>query len=340
MFDLFFSHILSVDRFNSAAVAMVFVSLVGLMTGPCWGNANPCLWILLDKICGRLVSKTYNVNRSVTSLQFRGAVILTLYLLITGILAAAALLLERKFALAGFMDPFLLALTLSGGATWSALIKLHHALRGKEGLSKGSYFQVAVSTKTNLNSTDDHGIIRVGIGFVARSFDKGVVAPIFWYLLGGLPGAFFYCGMAAARWSLSKDGFAKGIGTLALKLEEVFGFLPQFFSAIILSMAALMTPKAGMARSFVGLFRSQGYAPYAEGGMPLTSMAYALNVSLGGPVDDAGGSVLKRSWVGSPSSTARVERHHLRQSIYMGIMAFVLLFFFVVLGALAWKILQ
>lgn len=339
MFDLFFSHILSADRFNSAAVALVIVSLFGMIAGPCWGNANPCLWILLDRICGRLVTKTYKVERSVSSLQFRGAVILTFYLLITGILAAVALLIERKFALAGFMDPFLLALTLSGGATWSALIKLHHALRGKEGLSRGSYYQVAVSTKTNLNSTDDHGIIRVGIGFVARSFDKGVVAPIFWYLLGGLPGAFFYCGIAAARWSLSKDGFAKGIGTLALKLEEVFGFFPQFFSAIILTMAALMTPKTGMTRTFVGLFRAKGNAPYAEGGLPLTAMSYALDVSLGGPVEDVSGSVLKRAWVGSPSSTARVERHHLRQAIYMGIMAFVVLFFFVVLGALTWKML-
>ncbi len=69
-------------------------------------------------------------------------------------------------------------------------------------------------------------------------------------------------------------------------------------------------------------------------------MAYALNVSLGGPVEDVSGSVLKRAWVGSSGSTARVDRRHLRQAIYMSIMGFVLVFFFVVLGALMWKMMR
>lgn len=338
MFDLFFSHIFSADRLNAAILAMVLVSLVGMTTGPVWGNANPFLWALLDKICGRMISKTYNTDRSMASLHFRGALFLTLYLLITGILAAVALLIERRFHMAGMMEPVLLTLTLSGGAVWSSLVKLHHAIRGKSGFTKGSYYQVAVSTRTDLNSTDHHGILRSGIGFLATSFDKGVIAPLVWYLLGGLPGAFIYCGIAAARWSLSKDGFAKGIGTLALKLEMVFGILPQILSAILLALGALFTPNAGMTRSFIGMVRRNGAAPYAEGGLPMTALAYALGVSLGGPVQDISGSVLKRAWVGSPKTSARVERHHLRQAIYLNIVAFVLAFMCLVIGLMIWKI--
>ncbi|HOO50830.1 MAG TPA: cobalamin biosynthesis protein [Alphaproteobacteria bacterium] len=343
MSDLFVLHILSPERLNSVLIAMIMVSLIGMMTGPSWGNANPFLWGVLDKICGRLVEKTYNKDRSVASLQFRGGLLLTLYLIITGIVAAIALIIERQFALAGFMDPLLLALTMSGGATWFSLIKLHHALRGaREGksfLSKGSYYQIAVTTRSNLNSTDDHGIIRVGIGMVATTFDKGIVAPIFWYLIGGLPAAYLYCGIAAARWSLSKDGFAKGIGTLALRLENFFGVLPHILSSIVLCLAALATPKAGMTRAFRGLFSKYGQAPYAEGGLAMTAVAHALAVSLGGPVEDIGGSVLKRAWVGPATSSAKVERKHLRQAIYLGIMAVVWLFVFVVLALAAWRFL-
>lgn len=73
-------------------VALIMVSLIGMMTGPVGGNAaNPFLWGFLDRICGRLVSKTYNIDRSVASLQFRGAILLSLYLLITGIVAALAM---------------------------------------------------------------------------------------------------------------------------------------------------------------------------------------------------------------------------------------------------------
>ena len=127
MSDLFVLHILSPERLNSVLFALIMVSLIGMMTGPSWGNANPFLWGILDKICGRLVEKTYNKDRSVSSLQFRGGLLLTLYLIITGIIAAIALIIERKFAFAGFMDPILLALTLSGGATWSSLIKMFYS---------------------------------------------------------------------------------------------------------------------------------------------------------------------------------------------------------------------
>ncbi|MDD3021538.1 MAG: cobalamin biosynthesis protein [Alphaproteobacteria bacterium] len=338
MFDITIFHIFSPDRLNSILVALLMVSLLGMMIGPAWGNTNPLLWGLLDKVCGGLVTKTYNRDRTLKSLHFRGAILLALYLLITGIVAAIALLIERRFSLSGFMDPLLLSFTLSGGATWSALIKLHHALRGKNGLSKGSYYQVAVSTRTNLNSTDDHGIIRVGIGLVACNFDKGLIAPLFWYLIGGLPAAYIYCGIAAARWSLSKDGFSKGIGTLALKLEKFFGVVPQIVASFFIALGALATPNAGMFRTLKGLLRGKGHSPYAEGGLAMTAMAYAMGISLGGPVEDIGGSVLKRAWVGSSSSTARVERRHLRQAIYLGIMSFVWVSLVIILSMAAYKI--
>ncbi len=338
MFDIIVLHIFSPDRLNSVLIALLMVSLLGMMTGPAWGNTNPMLWGLLDKICGGVVVKTYNLDRTLRSLHFRGAILLALYLLITGIIAALALLIERRFSLAGFMEPVLLSLTLSGGATWSALIKLHHALRGKNGLSKGSFYQVAVSTRTNLNSTDDHGIIRVGIGLIASNFDKGFVAPVFWYLIGGLPAAYLYCGIAAARWSLSKDGFAKGMGTLALALEKFFGYIPQIISSVFIALGAFATPDAGMLRAFKGLLGGKGHAPYAEGGLAITTLAYAMGISLGGPVEDIGGSVLKRAWVGASNSTARVERRHLRQAIYLGIMSFVWVALVVILSVAAYKI--
>lgn len=340
----FISHIIgniaSPDRMNAAIIAMLLVALFGMLFGASGGNANPFLWACLDKIFGGLTRRTYKVDRSEESLQFRGAVLLTLYLLITGIIAALALLIERKFHLVGFMDPILLTACLSGGATWASLVRLHHAVRAEENkknkdIPKGSFYDIAVSTRSNLNTTDNHGILRVGIGFVATNFDKGIVVPLFWYVLGGLPAAFLYSGIAAARWSLSKEGFAKGIGTLALNLEKAVAIVPQVLSAFLLSLAALLTPKASFLRSLYGMFTVKGLAPYAEGGISLTSLAYGLGVSLGGPVEDIDGSVLKRAWVGAEGSSARVDRHHLRMAIYLSIMAFAVLFAFVLAGAVA-----
>ncbi len=342
-FAHFFSDILnnvaSLERLNAAIIALTIVCIFGSIFGSFTGNANPFLWGVLDRILGGFTKKTYKLGRSISSLYFRGAFILSLYIFLAGCFAAAVVLFEHQLPLAGFMEPILLTCVLAGGATWSALIKLHKAIQAEQGktLSKGSYYDIAVSTRTNLNTTDNHGIIRGGIGFVATSLDKGMIAPLFWYLIGGLPAAFIYSGIAAARWGMSKEGFAKGIGMLALKLEEILGFVPQVITVLILSFAALMTPSARLTRAVIGLFTKSGRASYAEGGVPLTILAYALGVSLGGPVEDVEGSVLKRAWVGSSQSTAKVEIHHLRVSIYLSIMAHILTFSLLLGGIIAWR---
>ncbi|MEK7801985.1 MAG: cobalamin biosynthesis protein [Pseudomonadota bacterium] len=337
MFDVLLHQVASPERIEISIFAILMVVLVGMISGPSGGNANPFLWFILDKICGGLIKKTYNVDRSVESLKFRGSILLIFYLVITGILAALAVLVEMHFPLKGFAAPILLALTLSGGATWSSLIKLHQALSGKSSKSKGSYYQIAVSTRSNLNTTDDHGIIRIGIGFVATNLDKGFVAPLFWFLIGGLPAAYIYTGIVAARWSLSKDGFAKGIGHLALNLESIFGVIPQILTTILIAAAALLTPTAGMTRAVAGLFSKTGTANYAEGGFPLTALAWALGLSLGGPVEDIHGSVLKRDWVGPATSTARLDKGHLRHAIYLSIMAYILVGACLIGGLVLWK---
>lgn len=339
------SDIGSPERLNTAMISLVFVSVFGAVFGSFTGNANPFLWVVLDRVFGGFAKKTYKVGRSVSSLHFRGTILLVLYILFTALVAFAAMILEKEFPLSGFMGPILLTCVLSGGATWSALVRLHRAIRAEnqkgksnQHLPKGSYYDIAVSTRTNLNTTDTHGIIRGGIGFVSFSLDKGIIAPLFWFIIGGLPAAFLYSGIAAARWSLAKEGFAKGIGNLSLRLEELMGLIPQMITTIILAFAALMTPSARLTRTVMGIFsRTGGRASYAEGGLPLTSLAWALGVSLGGPVEDIDGSVLRRAWVGSTNSTAKVEIHHLRVAIYLSIMATILTFALLLAGVMAWK---
>lgn len=341
------SQIASPERLEMAMIAMVVSAVIGGLIGPVSGQANPPVWGLLDRILGDFSRKTYNTQRSVASLRFRGGILLVFYLALT--LAAALVVMYgvQVMPLAGFAEALLLALVMSSGAPLAALVKLHHAIRAEpqkgKGASKGktrgkgSYFDMAVSTRTNLNTTDDHGIIRVGIGFVATNFDKGLVAPLLWYLIGGLPAAYIYAGIAAARWGLSKEGFAKGFGHVPLALETIFGEVPQILSALLLALAAAFTPKASMARAVAGMVSPTGRAPYAEGGLPLTTLAWGLGVSLGGPVEDRDGSVLKRAWVGSSHSSARVDISHLRRAMYLGVMGYVLLFACLSGGIVLWR---
>ncbi len=326
-FSKIIGEIASPDRLMTALIALVITMLFGLLTGPVGGNANPLVWAVGDKFLGGIGRKAYNPDRDPGSLAFRGAIFSLFLILFVSAIGAGLYMLKRKYGMYayGFAEPLLLTFTLSGGAVWAALTRLYRALSEGKQLKQGSFYPIAVSTRTNLNSTDDYGITRVGLGFMAVNFDKGLIAPMFWYIIGGLPLAYLYSGIALARWALAKEGFSKGYGDFALWLERIFGFIPHVIACIILSAAGLFTPKAQMTRAMIGLFSFKNGAPYNEGGLVVTALAWALNVSLGGPVVDRDGSTLKKSWVGSKNASAKVDKSHLKQAIYMSIMAHVLL---------------
>ena len=61
---------------------------------------------------------------------------------------------------------------------------------------------------------------RVGMGLALKSFDKGVVAPIIWFLIAGLPGAYLYAGLATLSWRFGKEGHSAGFGDAMLALEN------------------------------------------------------------------------------------------------------------------------
>ena len=331
-FDKIIGEIASEDRLLTAVIALLVIAVLGALIPPPGGNANPILWNLLDRLFGVPARRAYNVSRSPSSLAFRGSIFAILFLLGGAALGAGAHMLVRHYPLSGFSEPILLALTLAAGGVWVALQKLFHALREGKKLTKGSYYPIAVSTRTDLNSTDDYGIARVGIGFMASSFDKALVAPLFWYLIGGIPLAYLYAGIAAARWALAKEGFAKGLGNTSLFLERLFGCLPYIVSSLLMTLAALLTPGAQLSRAVPGILSGQGQAPYAEGGKPVTIVAWAMHISLGGPVLDLDGSALKKAWVGPSGATAKVDKGHLRRAIYMGVMGCFLLGALMVLG--------
>lgn len=332
----FLSQISLIDpgRLPVAMLALVLTALLGIVTGPMHGQANPFLWFAADKFFGGIGGRLDRRERGAGDLVFRGFFITVAAILFAWILGNAAAELSLQHSFYGVTEVVLLSLTLTGGAVWYALLKLYFALKEKK-VAKGAYYMIARSTRVDLSGADDFGITRNGMGFAARAFDKGVVAPVFWYLLCGLPGVYIYAALAAMAWRFGKDGFTKGFGKVPLALEQLMGFAPHFLSGALMALAGLFTPTGGMTRAFTGLLKSEGRAPYAEGGLPLTAMAHALDVSLGGPAVDLDGSTMKRAWTGPSGATAQLEAGHLRRAMYISLMAY-LLFIAVLAGAMVW----
>lgn len=326
--------LLDPERIPVAMAAWLLVCIAGMITGPMHGNANPFLWLIFDKTVGRIGKRLDKRDRTASDLFFRGFILTMMGVIVAyglGVFATDAVL---GMPLRGGTEILLLALTLTGGTVWFALLQLYFAMRDNK-VSKGAYFTIAQSTRTDMSGSDDYGITRTGMGLAARTFDKGLVAPVLWYLLVGLPGAYLYAGLAALSWRFGKEGFTKGFGKTALALEKLMGFAPHLLAGAVMALAGLFTPTGGMTRALIGQTFGKDKAKYEEGGLPVTAMAFSLNVSLGGATTDLDGSAIKRAWTGPAKASARLDKGHLRRAIYISMMAH-LLFMASLVGSLLW----
>lgn len=318
-------YILDPSRFSTLLMAILLTAVTGMVTGPMHGNANPFYRAVFDGIFGGVGARLDRAERRPADLMFRGlffvTIVLALTLFIGKMMAAMAILMPFY----GITEVLFLSLAMTSGTVWYGLLKLYFSMKEKK-LTEGAFYTIARSSRTNLSLIDDFGITRTAMVFAARSFDKGLVAPSVWFLIAGLPGALIYSALAALSWRFGRDGHGTGFGAVFNALEKLMGFVPMVLSGILMAAGGLFTPTGGMTRAFLSLPKSrrEGGAPYEEGGLPVTAMAYALNISLGGPVKDLDGHTVKKSWVGPKGATAKLEKGHLRRCIYISLMAFLL----------------
>ncbi len=303
------------DRIPIAVAAIFLSMIVGMVTGPLFGNANPLIWGMIDGVFGRLGDKMDRLHRSKPDLMFRGFLLSAFALVFCLFIAKICENLVLNYNYRGFTEVFLLSGAITSGSVWYAILKLYFALEKKE-MGKGAYYAISRSTRVNLNSVDDFGITRVGMGYLARSFDKGLVAPVFWYLIGGLELAFAYACIAALSWRFGKDGFTKGFGEISLVLERLMGIVPALLSGFMLSVVGYDAVLKRAVELFKATKNKDRAAPYAQGGFALSALAWHLGVTLGGPVKDLGGSALKNLWVGPEKASAKVDHKKLRLAIF------------------------
>ena len=116
---------------------------------------------------------------------------------------------------------------------------------------------------------------------LAENLNDSVVAPIFWFVVAGLPGAAVYrfANTADAMWGYR--GFRAGVdwtwaGKWAARADDVLSWIPARLTALLIGVAA-----GGI--SMAALYREARRTPSPNSGWPMAAMAIALQVRLGKP---------------------------------------------------------
>ena len=153
---------------------------------------------------------------------------------------------------------------------------------------------------------DEAGICRAAIESLAESFCDGVVAPLLWMALLGLPGAIAYKAINTAdsmighkTWKYLEFGWA------AARTDDVVNW-PAARLAVLWVMLGAVATGLSPAGALVTAWRDAGKRDSPNAGWPEAAMAGALGVRLLGP-RSYDGEFVDEGWMGTGRIDAKAD---------------------------------
>ncbi len=145
---------------------------------------------------------------------------------------------------------------------------------------------------------DDSGVCRASIESLSENFSDGVIAPVFWYLIAGMPGILMYKTLNTADSMVGHlSPKYRYFGWASAKLDDVANFIPARLTALLIILTALIIPST---KGFKSLRSSLTYANLhrsTNAGWPEAAMAGALDIRIAGP-RVYNGIVVNDPWMG------------------------------------------
>ncbi len=180
-------------------------------------------------------------------------------------------------------------------------------------------------------SLDASGIAAAALESLAESFNDGVVAPLFWFVIGGLPGLFAYKAVNTADSMIGhREPRWRAFGWAAARTDDLMNLIPARIAATLIALAS----GPAIIRAARTMLRDASRHASPNAGWPEAAMAGALGVRLGGPVRYDGLMTHRPDFGDGPAPTAPDLNRGLR--VYL--IANALLLALLILGGLAWPL--
>jgi adenosylcobinamide-phosphate synthase len=177
------------------------------------------------------------------------------------------------------IEGFFLSLTISWRGLDRAAKEVQAALEGQnltEGRRLLSWHLVSRDT-SQLNASQ---VSAAAIESVAENASDGVIAPLFFYLFGGLPAAFAYRFANTADSMLGyRDAEHERLGKFPARFDDLLNFIPARLTGIFIVLSALFC-KANLINAWNIMWRDSRKTASPNAGVPMSAMAGALGVEL------------------------------------------------------------
>lgn len=172
---------------------------------------------------------------------------------------------------------------------------------------------------------DESGVATAAIESLAESFNDGVVAPLFWFVVGGLPGLFVYKAVNTADSLIGhREPRWRSFGWASARFDDLLNLIPARIAGVVVAIAG----RGGWRV----MFRDAGKHASPNAGWPEAAMAGALGVRLGGPAW-YDGEVSQRPVLGEGRAA---EPADLARALRVYLVACAILWLMLAAGGFAW----
>ncbi|MDB1125130.1 adenosylcobinamide-phosphate synthase CbiB [Vibrio algarum] len=186
--------------------------------------------------------------------------------------------LLAQFSLVGFFlfNTLILYLTIGGKSLIEHANNIYLPLKSAD--IEEARFQVSMIVSRNTEKMEEKEITSSAIESVLENGNDAVIAPMFWFIVLGVPGAVLFrlANTLDAMWGYKNERYLD-FGRFTAKTDDVLGWAPAKITALLYALQ-------GNFSGAIFCWRTQAKeCSSPNGGVVMTAGAGALNVTIGGP---------------------------------------------------------
>jgi adenosylcobinamide-phosphate synthase len=282
--------------------------------------------VIIGKLIAFLEKCLLRSNQTPKWKLFSGALLVFIVLAVTygivWLLLSAAVQIHPRLSFC--LQAILLSFTISP----RSLAEAAHEIRGylETGNLAQARYKIGWIVGRDTQNLDSGEITRATVETVAENIVDGIISPLFYFAIGGVPLAFLY---RAVNTMDSMIGYKNDkyfyFGKIAARLDDVFNYIPARITGLLLVIAALLL-RLNPLRSLHMVLRDAAKHPSPNSGIAEAAVAGALGVQLGG-LNYYGGIPSLRARMGDPVQP--LAPSHIRQTVRIMYLTTVLYLVFI-----------
>lgn len=314
-------------HFTAAALALLIERLFGYPKQLYDRISHPVEWI--GTILAKLETLLYEPEAEALQARLRGlaALLVLLFIVVLPAVLIGSFLSTFKF---GWIIEALLA---------TALIAQHSLYEHVSAVGRGLDTSLIEGRKAVAKivgrdpaALDESGVVKGALESLAENTSDGIVAPLFWYVLLGLPGIVAYKAINTADSMIGhKSERYIYFGWAAARLDDFINLPASRMTGLLFVSAAAWNDSERGKLAMQAMWRDASKHQSPNAGWPESALAASLGVKFGGPRSYAGTRV-DLPWMGEGREV--LNRDDIRKGLRLYGTAMTFLFFLLALCAL------